>query len=78
MRKHTIDGQEAKIRLYHDYGDYAARFKFEREAVWSFGVDGHGIATLLDTTADVELTREAIPAWIEEELLGAEVGRIEV
>ena len=49
MRKHTIDGQEAKIRLYRDYRNDASQFEFEREAVWSFGVDDYGIATLLDT-----------------------------
>jgi len=78
MQKVTISGKDAKIRLYHDYGDYAARFELEREAIWSFGVNDAGVATLLGTTADAELTRDSIPSWVESQLDAVDVAEIEV
>jgi hypothetical protein len=55
------DGETAKIRLYHNDGEYAVRSEPDRNATWSFGVGDEGVAHLPGTTATVEVTRAAVP-----------------
>lgn len=78
IEREQVDGQKAKVEIFHSDPDYYTRVEVEREEEWEFGIDEEGVAELVDTSdvADDLAAKPDLPEWLVETLYGLGISDI--
>lgn len=78
IERAKVDGEKAKVQIYHSDPEYYTRIEIERAESWEFGIDEEGVAQLVTTTDLGEglVTESDLPDWMVETLYGIGVSEI--